>query len=209
MSVKEADWEGFPARLRRALDRWQGGNIRHFTEQLETFAAARSVAIPTSYRTVMSYLAGETRPTVAWLGAAAEVLFVSPDWLARGEESASPPPAGRAFSHIGDAFFDMAIIAAVEELRHLPQDARNTILAFLRRHFAGKGRHLAGGHNFVQGAPEEVIEKVRPALREHFGPVAAPRGLVDDELMIITSALATSAYIHLADSRVKDDTREP
>ena len=76
---------GFHDRLRAALSH-AGVEHRRFARLME-----RTRLRGSSYRTLVSYLAGHTTPrTDAWVGKAAELLHVHSEWLAHGEGEMVP-----------------------------------------------------------------------------------------------------------------------
>jgi hypothetical protein len=197
-----ADWKGFPIRLGRAIDRWPGGGQRAFAKALTRHADAHGIVIPTSYRTLVNYLNGRTRPRRAWLAAAADVLGQSPDWLLAGvaesrdgrpddwagvqmQVTTAPESAPRALalaSFILNGYHD------------LPSEARLIMWGFAGFFF---GHDTAGWDD-----KESRRADVEDVVRTYFGPLRQPSAakMGEVEIMALAASLAASAYLQLGPS---------
>jgi hypothetical protein len=199
MQEVETDWEGFGIRLGRALDRWPGGGQRKFADALAKYAKRQKITIPTSYRTLLNYLSGSTRPSTAWIEAAASVLGQpGPQWLMSGVES----ELGRAddwtglgvqITHTPESTPRAVALAHLVLDRHLslPWAARWIMHGFTSFYFA----HDTEGWDDQRSRRADVDEVVQA----YFGPLLRPAAsrMRDTEIMALTASLAASAYLQL------------
>jgi hypothetical protein len=195
-TVQTPDWKGFGIRLGRAIDRWPGGGQKAFTRELASHAERHGLRIPTSYRTLVNYLTRVTRPSVAWVEAAAAVLRWNSEYLLTGEgqEREGDTGEGVQLSFKGGAGPRASLLnrLIVRELADLPMTARLMIFRFVDDYFAEE----ADGWE-VDDLPRRA-EDVERALREFFGPLLARPRMRDFEINALVAALTAAAYTRLA-----------
>jgi hypothetical protein len=197
-----ADWEGLPIRLGRAIDRWPGGGQRAFAKALKDHAKAHGIVIPTSYRTLVNYLNGSTRPRQAWVAAAADVLGSSPGELLTG---ISDPGGGRPDDWAGIALHGPASPRALalldlvmNDYLDLPWEARLIMHGFAGFYF---------GHD-TDGWEDRESRRadVENVVRTYFGPLRQPSAAKMGEvtIMALTASLAASAYLQFDSSALQN-----
>jgi hypothetical protein len=206
--MEQADWQGFGIRLGRAIDRWPGGGQRAFVKELAAHATRSGIAIPKSYRTLVNYLNGTTRPSSAWVAAAADVLGQPAEWLLAGVESRTERPDDWAGVGV------QAVVTAdsaprAEALVHLildgyldlPWEARLIMHGAASFFFA----HDTEGWEDRQRRREDVAEFVQT----YFGPLRQPLAAKMGEvaIMSLASSLAASAYLQLDGEKLIQNRR--
>jgi len=196
---QSVDWKGFRIRLRRAIDRWPHGGHRAFAKALKAYAARNRVKIPTSYRTLVNYLNGETRPSLAWVEAAAAVLKHPPGFLLSGmTESGEQRPDDWTGLQLQFAVSPESAPRA-EALAHfilggyldLPWEARLIMHGFVGFFFG----HDTDGWDDREGRRSDVEDVVQTYFAPLCQPSAARMGEVP--IMALAASLAASAYLQL------------
>jgi hypothetical protein len=203
------DWDGFPIRLGRAIDRWPGGGQRKFAEALKAHAERHGLTIPTSSRTVVNYLSADTRPSAAWIDAAATVLGQSSEWLLSGvtasmaerpndwagitiEYSVTPEglPRARSLVHL--------IVGGYPDL---PWEACMIM--------HGVASYFFGADTEGWDDQERRRADVEEFVRRYFGPLRQPSTAKMGEaaVMALTASLAASAYLQLDAEKVIQNKR--
>jgi hypothetical protein len=192
--MEQPDWKGFGIRLGRAIDRWPGGGQRAFVKALAAHAKRSGTAVPTSYRTLVNYLNGKTRPGRAWIDAAAVVLGASPAELLTGvsESRAAARPddwAGVALegpvTPRAVALMDLVMNAYLD----LPWDARLIVHGFAGFYFGSD----------TEGWDDRAARRadVDHMVRTYFGPLRSTAATKMDtaSIMALTASLAAAAYL--------------
>lgn len=202
----QPNWEGFGVRLRRAIDRWPGGGQRAFMDELRSFAERNELRIPTSYRTLVNYLNKKTRPTEAWVDAAATVLRWRSENLLTGEgpERADDDHPRLKIRVSEDAGPRTSTLTRLVLNRYidLPMSARLMMVNFLDDYFAGDFE------GWTYEAPCTRDHDVRRVLADYFAPLLAAPTMRHAEIMALASSLTAAAYVRLgaADGSGKRET---
>lgn len=182
---------GFGIRLGRAIDRWPGGGQRAFAKALEDYARQNDLRIPTSYRTLLNYLGGHTRPSTAWVEAAAAVLRWNPENLLTGkgpERPAGKEPGlritieGAAIARV-DTLSDLIFNRYVD----LPLAVRWMMFNFVDELFENDD---ADWEDYE--ARREDVERV---LREYFRPLLTRHTMSDAATKALAASLTAAAYV--------------
>lgn len=192
--MESADWEGFGIRLGRAIDRWTGGGQRAFADALRDYAERHGVRIPTSYRTLVNYLNGTTRPSEAWVQAAADVLRWNPENLLTGQgPEREAGKVGVLFER--DRGVDRSkalseLIVGSDQLSDLPVAARMMLLSFVSDYMGDDLDGWRGAEN-RQRREEQVWE----LLERFFGSLLTRPRMDSNAVMAFTASLVAAAYV--------------
>ncbi len=183
--MKEPDWGGFPARLSRSLDRWGGGGGRAFAWALRKYSVDTGTTIPTSYSTLLNYIAANTVPREAWVEAAAEVLRVPRDWLLYGLDEARGSDEATLTVHAPgpDAKTNQAIKQFLDHHLDLPLFARLMVWSFLGDLFRLRDE-LGVGRGTVKAAAVDYL-----------GPLFTNPGMAHADIMALAHSLSSAAYV--------------
>lgn len=195
----QPDWKGFGIRLGRAIDRWPGGGQRAFADALEQHAKRNGLRIPTSYRTLVNYLNGVTRPSEAWIEAAAAVLRWNAGNLLTGEgpEREGGEIAGLQMTVSGEGAerSSMLVQMIVNRYGDLPMAARWMLFWFAFQYFEhDDAGWTAADRRRRQGQVEAVMD-------HYFGPLLTRPSMRDLETMALAASLTAAAYLRIADTR--------
>lgn len=194
----EPDWKGFRIRLGRAIDRWPGGGQRDFAEELKAHARKTGTKIPTSARTLINYLQGETRPSRAWVDAAAEVLRWNPDHLLAGVGPERPGGVGVTELSFESDFRDKGpemgrmLLDLLDDDTDRPWGADMMIFEVLLAHFEGDE------DGWEPADRPRRQEEVNAVLRAFYGPLLARPRMRYHETMALTATLTAAAYLAMA-----------
>jgi hypothetical protein len=198
--MTQPQWDTFGVRLGRAIDRWPGGGQRKFATALRQHAEQRGLSIPTSYRTLVNYLNGTTRPPVAWVDAAADVLRWRSTYLltGEGEERQGAADSGFTMAVSGSGAPRMSVLMhliANVYCGNLPMDARLMIVRFAEAYFSEDGG--VWNANDMISRREDVLRM----LKEFYGPLLAGPSMREFETAALAASLTAAAYIRIGARR--------
>ncbi|HUF68149.1 MAG TPA: hypothetical protein VMM79_05795, partial [Longimicrobiales bacterium] len=168
-----------------------------FAKAMAQYARRHDVNIPTSYRTLANYLSERTRPSVAWVDAAAAVLRQSPQYLISGLESSRPSEQGtpglKTTLEGPEATRADALVHLVfNEYLDLPPNARDMMWRFVNCYY---GDDIDGWHDWSNN-PRRPAE-VAAVVRDHYGPLLAAPRMGELEATALAATLTAAAYLRL------------
>ena len=195
----EPKWDGFGVRLGRAIDRWPGGGQKKFATALKKYAEEHGLTLHTSYRTVLNYVSDKTRPSTAWVEAAAEVLRWRAENLLTGELPERDGAETRtSFQFTADSTVaprTSALMAAfVNRYADLPMPARLMVFWFLDEYFEDV-EDVEDGWEFTAPTYRQRAARVHGVLEEFFGPLLSASKMPRSQVNALAASLVAAAYI--------------
>jgi hypothetical protein len=208
------------ARLQQALAR-RKKSIRWLQSEL------KAVNVPaSSYGSVRAYVKGDTTPRPDWLQAAAAVLGVRMEWLARGtgamtqaeeelrrDEEGEEEADAAVFEELdADAFASRvdwllskiaAVVSETVDDYNLPYEFRIPLKAFLNRFYGGAVARTPGlVEQMLSGGIEwrrfvPSAEKIRRLVDERFGPALDVSEKSEEEALAALYSQLASLLISL------------
>jgi hypothetical protein len=196
---QSTDWEGFPIRLRMAISRWPAGGQRAFAKALGRYAKKNGIVIPTSYRTLVNYLNGKTRPRHAWVEAAAAMLRTSPEALLTGVQVEDVVGARFGYMIEDEDRPEMISDVLLEDYRDLPEPAFDMVWHFMAFYFEGDDDGWG-----EEDRPRRTKE-IRAALRYFFGPLLARPSTSYAATMALAASVTATAYMRIVAGTAKPE----
>lgn len=205
----DPDWKGFPIRLGMAIGRWPGGGQRKFAAALKEYADKAGINVPTSYRTLVNYLQGETRPSEAWVGVAADVLRTTPLQLLNGIQEDMRAGVQWTVDTAPETHprTDALVHSILNHYFELPFAARQTMYYVAEAHFANDFsgwlrdepfEHPDGEVQVFQVRNSDKVTEIREVIADYFGPLLSHPKMGELAAMALASSLAAAAYLRLA-----------